>query len=36
MFHVFVSLHSDGPGYLQRAAGGRGSVRSAVWGECPQ
>lgn len=37
VYHFCFSLfHSDGPGYLQRAAGRRGSVRSAVWRERPQ
>lgn len=33
---MFVSVHSDGPGHLQRAAGRRGSVRFALWRECAQ
>lgn len=33
---MFLFVHSDGPGYLQRAAGRRGSVRFAVWRERAQ
>ena len=33
---MFVFGHSDGAGHLQRAAGGRGSVRVTVRRERPQ
>lgn len=34
--HGGVFVYSDGPGYLQRAAGGCGSVRFAFWRERAQ